>query len=101
MRTIRTVCRPALPVGAVVCSVVALVLAGGLGGAYAQAVDVRQACTPDAMRLCNQFIPDEAKITSCMMAKKRQLSPECRTAMAGGSHRGGHHRGHGHHHRHG
>jgi hypothetical protein len=56
----------------------------GLAGAGAQGVDVRQACTPDAMRLCSEFIPDEAKITSCMMAKRALLSPECRLAMAGG-----------------
>lgn len=101
MRTIRTVCRSALPFGVVICSVLALVLLGGLRGAYAQAVDVRQACTPDAMRLCNQFIPDEAKVTSCMMAKRRQLSLECRTAMAGGSRHESHHRAYRHHRHHG
>jgi hypothetical protein len=54
-------------------------------GANAQASpDVQQACTPDAMRLCSQFIPDVAKITACMKAKHSQLSAACMTAMRGG-----------------
>jgi hypothetical protein len=86
MRSIRFVCRLALPVGAL--------LLCGLPGAGAQAVDVRQACTPDAMRLCSEFIPDEAKITVCMHVKRAQLSVECRTAMAGGRRGGTHHKHH-------
>jgi hypothetical protein len=77
MRIIRFVGRLALSAGILICF--------GLAGAGAQGVDVRQACTPDAMRLCSEFIPDEAKITSCMMAKRALLSPECRLAMAGGA----------------
>lgn len=46
--------------------------------------DVQQACTPDAMRLCSEFIPDVAKITACMKAKHSQLSSTCLTAMRGG-----------------
>jgi hypothetical protein len=46
--------------------------------------DAREACTPDAMRLCSEFIPDVAKITACMKAKHSLLSVSCRTAMAGG-----------------
>jgi len=76
MKLKKLVRRLALPVGTF--------LLFGLGGAVAQVVDVRQACTPDAMRLCSEFIPDEAKITRCMMAKRAQLSIECRSAMAGG-----------------
>jgi len=48
--------------------------------------EVQQACTPDAMRLCSEFIPDVAKITACMKAKHAQLSDTCRTAMLGGRH---------------
>jgi hypothetical protein len=72
MRLATVICRLAVPVG---------VLLYGLGGASAQGVDVRQACTPDAMRLCSEFIPDVAKITACMTAKRAQLSQLCRTAM--------------------
>jgi hypothetical protein len=82
MRTILQVCRLALPVGALLfCSA---------GAVIAQAPpEVQQACTPDAMRLCSDTIPDVAKTTACMKAKRAQVSQECRVAMAGGSGRGG------------
>src|SRR6202012_3904727 len=59
MRTTLFVCRLALPVCAV--------LFCGLHQAGAQGttpVDVQQACTPDAMRLCSDTIPDVAKTTA-------------------------------------
>ena len=38
-----------------------------IGGANAEVSNaVKQACTPDAMRLCADFIPDVAKVTACM-----------------------------------
>jgi hypothetical protein len=76
MRIMRLAFWPAVPVG---------LLLIGLHGANAQdqsSPEVRQACTPDAMRLCSDFIPDVPKITRCMMAKRAQLSRECRVAMA-------------------
>lgn len=67
----------------------------GLSGAAAQGTpEARQACTPDAMRLCSEFIPDVPKITKCMIVNHRQLSKECRLAMRRG------HRGHRYHYRH-
>ena len=49
----------------------------GLGRANAEvSAEVQQACTPDAMRLCSEFIPDVAKITACMKAKHAQLSAD-------------------------
>jgi hypothetical protein len=84
MRITYFVCWLAVSVGA---------LFYGFDAARAQDVsaDVRQACTPDAMRLCSAFVPDVAKITVCMKAKHRLLSQECRTAMAA-SHRGAYRR---------
>jgi hypothetical protein len=80
MRSVRFAChlpcRLALPLGVFVLI--------GLAAARAQEVDARQACTPDAMRLCSEFIPDVPKVTACMHAKRAQLSPECRLAMNGG-----------------
>jgi hypothetical protein len=77
MQMVRFFFRLTLPVGALLC---------GLHGAGAQGdADARQACTPDAMRLCSEFIPDVAKVTACMASKRSQLSPACRTAMGGGS----------------
>ena len=37
----------------------------------------QQACYNDAMTLCKNDVPDEAKITACMTAKRAQLSPAC------------------------
>lgn len=75
----------------------ALILLSGaafydLDGARAQGGDsdaARQACTPDAMRLCSDFIPDVAKVTACMKAKSAQLSEPCRIAIRGGGARHG------------
>jgi hypothetical protein len=97
MSTIRFICSWALPVG---------ILLGGLNGASAQgSPDAREACTPDAMRLCNEFIPDEARVKSCMLSKRSQLSEACRLAMRGGGgerarEERGERRHHYYHHRH-
>ena len=34
-------------------------------------------CYADVQKLCNDAIPDEDKIKSCMQAKHDQLSPAC------------------------
>lgn len=64
----------------------ALGLAGALtimsAPARAQApINPEQACTPDVMRLCSDFIPDRKEITACLIKKRRLLSPDCRTVM--------------------
>jgi len=70
----------------------------GIHGVAAQG-DPRQVCQNDALSLCGEFVPDERKITACMMRKHRQVSAECRAAMAhGGGH--GRHEGRRHHHHH-
>jgi len=85
MRTTLFVCRLALPVCALLfCS---LQQAGAQGAPTGQTVE--QICTPDAMRLCSDFIPDREKVTACMKAKHAQISKECRVAMAGGGGGGG------------
>jgi len=35
------------------------------------------ACTPDAMRLCWNAIPDASRVTQCLVQNKQQLSPAC------------------------
>jgi len=86
LRTLYLACRTLLPAGLLLIAIAAM----GMGDAAAQqgTPEARQACTPDAMRLCSDFIPDVAKVTHCMMAKRGQLSAACRTAMAGGGQRG-------------
>jgi hypothetical protein len=38
----------------------------------------RMDCADDARMVCGRFIPDVDRITQCMTANKRQLSPQCR-----------------------
>ena len=77
MRTVRFVCWLALLAGALLYQ---------LDRANAQASpqttpEVERACTPDAMRLCSEFVPDVPQITACMTKKKALLSPECKAVF--------------------
>ncbi|MCS3728739.1 hypothetical protein [Bradyrhizobium betae] len=54
----------------------AVLVQPGTGFAYTQ--EEQQACSPDAMRLCSEFVPNVDAITACMIRKKTQLSPQCR-----------------------
>ena len=47
----------------------------------------RAACEPDAMRLCNQYVPDVQRVSACMSLKRRYLSPACRAVFRGGAKR--------------
>ncbi len=38
----------------------------------------RMDCADDARMVCGRFIPDVARITQCMQANQRQLTPQCR-----------------------
>ena len=42
-------------------------------------------CAADAQKLCNEFIPDRAKVASCLFKNKRQLAPACRAELGGGT----------------
>jgi len=86
MRKTSVICWLALSAGALLFSI---------HGASAQGTpDAREACTPDAMRLCSEFIPDEEKVKRCMIRRHSQLSAACRMAMAHshGGHAHGTHR---------
>jgi len=48
----------------------------------------RAACEPDAMRLCNQYVPDVQRVSACMSHYRRYLSPACRAAFGGGARKG-------------
>jgi hypothetical protein len=56
---------------------------------YKGSAEAQQACTPDAFRLCGQFIPDSGQITACLLREKAHLSPACHKVFAGGSRRHG------------
>lgn len=52
------------------------------GPAAAQGTpEQRQACQPDAMRLCSEFVPDVDRITACMVKQRMRLSPACRAVF--------------------
>jgi hypothetical protein len=61
-----------------------LFVAAGARPAAAQASDAADRCTPDVMRLCNEFIPDADRIVVCLKAKRKQLTPSCLTALTAG-----------------
>jgi hypothetical protein len=48
----------------------------------------RQACQPDAMRLCGEFVPDVDRITACMIKNRIRLSPPCRAVFTAPTHKG-------------
>jgi hypothetical protein len=58
-----------------------LIVAAGTKPAAAQASDAADRCTPDVMRLCNEFIPDADRITACLKSKRKQLTPSCLSAL--------------------
>jgi hypothetical protein len=62
--------------GATLSAALSLSLLPTAGHAYTQ--EEQQACQPDAFRLCSSEIPDVDRVTACMIAKKSQLSPQCR-----------------------
>jgi hypothetical protein len=61
-----------------------LIVTADVKPAAAQASDAADRCTPDVMRLCNEFIPDADRIVACLKAKRRQLTPTCLSALTSG-----------------
>jgi hypothetical protein len=63
-----------------------ILIMGAPLAAWAQAETHTQedeaACTPDVMRLCQEFVPNRQAIIACMVQKKRELSPECHTVFS-------------------
>ena len=52
--------------------------------AFAYTDEQVSACTPDVMRLCSDAIPDEGRITKCMIQKQKQVSAACMMAFKKG-----------------
>ena len=70
MRTIGTV---ALGLALAALSVAALPSAS-----HAYTPEEQAACQPDAFRLCGSEIPNIERVKACMVARRAQLSPECK-----------------------
>jgi hypothetical protein len=47
-----------------------------------RAINAEEACTPDVMRLCSEFIPDRGRITVCLKRKRYALSRDCRSVIS-------------------
>ncbi|EKS37603.1 hypothetical protein [Afipia clevelandensis] len=59
-------------------ALIAIAVAVCADPAFAQGTEQeREACTPDAMRLCGQYIPDADRITDCLRNSGPRLSPAC------------------------
>ncbi len=65
-----------------------LALAVGLASSFsmgARAFEVseaqKEACTPDAYRLCGAYIPDSDRVAACMQANVANLSPPCKAVF--------------------
>ena len=63
----------------------ALTFASGPAAAQQWTPEQRAACEPDAMRLCQQYIPDIDRVRACMAHYRRYLSPACRALFEGGA----------------
>src|ERR1700759_2903786 len=68
--------------GATLAVALTLSILPNAGHAYTQ--EEQAACQPDAFRLCGSEIPDVDRVTACMVAKKAQLSPQCRAFFRSG-----------------
>ena len=59
-----------------------VVATSGVAAAQGHSRADEEACTPDVYRLCNDYVPNQARIVSCLRAKRGQLSPRCRAVMS-------------------
>jgi hypothetical protein len=56
----------------------ALIVAALPTAGHAYTPEEQAACQPDAFRLCGSEIPNIDRVTACMVARRAQLSPECK-----------------------
>ena len=59
-------------------ALVALIVAAFPRAGHAYTPEEQAACQPDAFRLCGSEIPNIDRVKACMVAKRAQLSPECK-----------------------
>lgn len=82
---------PAFRLGRFACAAIVGVALAVLilpGASFAYTPEEQQACSPDAMRLCSEFVPNVDAITACMVQKKAQLSPPCAVFFRNGPDQG-------------
>jgi hypothetical protein len=68
--------------GLIAGAIMGSVLTAGTSSAQpGRTPEAEQACTPDVMQLCSDYIPDVGPIISCLKRKRLQLSQQCRRFM--------------------
>jgi hypothetical protein len=53
-------------------------------GARFNMAEARQACTPDVLRLCSNYLSNRGRIVVCLRRNAHSLSPGCHGALSGG-----------------
>jgi hypothetical protein len=86
IRRVQLSLRPIMTAAALPAALVGLALTFASSPALAQQwnPEQRAACEPDAMRLCQQYVPDVGRTRACMLHYRRYLSPRCRAVLEGG-----------------
>ena len=86
MRRVQLSLRPIMTAAALPAALVGFALTFASSPALAQQwnPEQRAACEPDAMRLCQQYVPDVGRVRACMLHYRRYLSPRCRAVIEGG-----------------
>src|SRR5580704_5713866 len=74
LRRVMRLTTGAVFLGAALCMVTSVALSQELEGTPEQ----REACTPDAMKLCSDFIPDPGRVKGCLIQHVAALSLLCR-----------------------
>ena len=87
IRTAQSTLRPIIASAALMAC--ALTFAPSPAAAQQWTPEQRAACEPDAMRLCQQYVPDVDRVRACMAHYRRYLSPACRAVFEGGAKRKG------------
>ena len=77
LRRIRRFTIGAVFFGAALSVATSVALSQGTEGTAEQ----REACTPDAIRLCNTFIPDADRVKECLMQHIAALNLRCRELL--------------------
>jgi hypothetical protein len=62
---------------AVATLLVSIAAGASANAQYRGTPEMQQACTPDVMRLCNDYVPDVDKIVACMTRNRANLSQAC------------------------
>jgi len=55
----------------------------GNAAAARETPEGRQACTSDAFRLCDRFIPNRGRVAACLRHSRHLLSIDCRRTIFG------------------